>query len=641
MRLHDLTSTADLKALDDAALTELAAEIRTSIVHAVAQTGGHLGSNLGVVELTIALHRVFNSPVDRIVWDTGHQAYVHKMLTGRTAQFATLRQQDGLSGYPSRAESAHDIVENSHASTALSWIAGLEVANTDPTRRIIGVIGDGALTGGMAYEALNNIGHHGLPVVIVLNDNGRSYAETVSRLSQRVAEIRTDPRYRQMRDQFDKVVARVPFAERFTEAGIDALKTVVSDAPALQSFVEALGVRYLGPFDGHDIASLETALTHAKRLKTPVLVHALTEKGKGYEPAEQDPEKRLHDTSAFDPETGQAISTSGPSWTSVFSKTLTERACENENIIALTAAMPGSTGLLSLAEQRPNQVMDVGIAEQHATTMAAGLANGGKKPVFAVYSTFLSRAFDQANFDVGLHSEHVVFAVDRAGITGDDGPSHHGILDMALALRIPNMTVLAPSHDNDLAVMLDTALAATGPVLLRFAKGSAVTAEALGVTTPHAVGDLSARKLTDGGDVTILAIGDRVDAAVKAATLLAQNGINATVFDVRSVRPADPEMIHAAANAPFVVTVENGVVSGGAGAYLCDVISEQVGVRNAPPMLKLGVPATYLPHAKAADILHQLGLDAPGIAARIVAELSEDLTGDAKEVMITSASTDA
>ena len=641
MRLAEITSPEQLKALGHDALVALAEEIRTAIITAVAQVGGHLGSNLGVVELTIALHRVFASPMDRIVWDTGHQAYVHKMLTGRTEDFATLRQQDGLSGYPSRSESEHDIVENSHASTALSWVAGLQVAHNDPNRRIIGVIGDGALTGGMAYEALNNIGHHELPVVIVLNDNGRSYAETVSRLSQRVAEIRTDPRFRQMRDQFDRVIARVPFAERFSEAGIDALKTVVSDAPALQSFVEALGVRYLGPFDGHDLKQLETALGYAKRLKSPVLVHVLTEKGKGYKPAEEDPEKRLHDTSAFDPNTGQALSPAVTSWTSVFSQTLTKRACEQPDIIALTAAMPGSTGLLALAEQRPTQVIDVGIAEQHATTMAAGLAHAGKTPVFAVYSTFLARAFDQANFDVGLHNEHVVFAVDRAGITGDDGPSHHGVLDMALALRIPNMTVLAPSHDNDLAAMLDTALALHGPVLLRFGKGAATTSQALGGPSPRAIGDLSARKLRDGNDVFILAIGDRVKAGLDAAELLHQSGIEACVYDVGCVRPADETMLALAASAPFVVTVENGVVSGGAGAHLCDAINELCGVRNAPPMLRLGVPSAYLPQGKPAAILASLGLDGPGIAARIVAELSEDLTNRDSAAMIEGVSSDA
>lgn len=641
MQLADLTSPAQLRALDDDALAALANDIRTTIVAAVAQTGGHLGSNLGVVELTIALHRVFESPNDRIVWDTGHQAYVHKMITGRSEQFATLRQHDGLSGYPSRNESVHDIVENSHASTALSWIAGLQVATNDPTRRIIGVIGDGALTGGMAYEALNNIGHHELPVVIVLNDNGRSYAETVSRLSQRVAEIRTDPRYRHMRDQFDRVVARVPFAERFTEAGIDALKTVVSEAPALQSFVEALGVRYLGPFDGHDRTVLETALTYAKRLTSPVLVHVITEKGKGYRPAEEDPEKRLHDTSAFDPETGQALSSSGRSWTSVFAETLTKRACDDTNIIALTAAMPGSTGLLTLAEQRPDQVIDVGIAEQHATTMAAGLSHGGKTPVFAVYSTFFARAFDQANFDVGLHNEHVVFAIDRAGITGDDGPSHHGVLDMALALRIPNMTVLTPSNDHDLAVLLDTAIDLPGPVLIRFPKGAATSSEALGLGSLRTGGDLAARQLTTGGDVTILAVGDRVAAALDAAELLLQSGVTAAVWDVASVRPCDRAMIAQAAQAPFVVTVENGLVSGGAGAFLCDAITEFTGVRNAPPMLRLGVPAQYLPHGKAAHILASLGLDGPGITARVLAELSEDLTSGETPAMITPASTDA
>jgi len=629
MVLERIAGPSDLRTLGPDDLATLTDELREAVVAAVARAGGHLGSNLGVVELTIALHRVLNSPHDRIVWDTGHQAYVHKMLTGRADDFTSLRTAGGLSGYPSRAESPHDHVENSHASTALSWAAGLAWAErarpTVPPRRTVAVIGDGALTGGMAYEALNNLGHHGLPVLVVVNDNGRSYAETVSRLPQRIAEIRTDPRYRRLRDRLDDVVARLPasgLAARVRDANLRALKTAVSEAPALQSFVEALGVRYLGPFDGHDVAVVERAVRDALRLDTPVLLHVLTEKGRGYGPAETDPEKRLHDTSAFDPETGPAPSGSR-SWTAAFSDALAGAMERRDDVVAMTAAMPGSTGLLAVERRSPGRVIDVGIAEQHAVTSAAGLAHAGMTPVLAVYSTFLARAFDQANLDVGLHGEHVVLVLDRAGVTGDDGPSHHGVLDLALTLRIPGVTVLAPSCEQDLRALLDAALELDGPVALRFPKGTVVRADALGpragapLTAP-----LSARRLHEGADACVLAVGDRVRPAVAAAHALAAEGLAVTVWDVRSVRPADPAMIADAAAAPLVVTVENGVVAGGAGAELADRIAAAVGPTAVPPVLRLGVPTRYVPHGDAGRILADLGLDAPGIAAAVRAAVA-------------------
>ncbi len=630
MVLERIDDPADLQALEAGELAQLADELRHAIIDAVSKVGGHLGSNLGVVELTIALHRVFRSPDDLLVWDTGHQAYVHKMLTGRREAFDTLRQAGGLSGYPSREESAHDLVENSHASTALSWVSGLARGQSDlpleERRRLVAVVGDGALTGGMAYEALNNLGHHQLPAIIVLNDNGRSYAETVSRLSERVADLRSDPRYRTLKGRIDAALSRLPFVERLTEAGLDAIKSAVSEAPALQSFVEALGVRYLGPYDGHDLERVEHALTHAARLQTPVLVHVLTQKGKGYAPAETDPEKKLHDTSAFDVETGRANGRrSAPSWTAAFSTTLLELAEERPELIAITAAMPGSTGLLPLAARHPEQVVDVGIAEQHAVTSAAGLAHAGKLPVVAVYSTFFSRAFDQANLDVGLHDEHVVFVLDRAGITGDDGPSHHGILDLALSLRIASATVLTPSCAEDVDALLRAAVDLSGPVFLRFPKGSAVVASELGFDADDdEVEGLAARPLRGGADVTLLAVGDRVAPAVEAARLLSEDGVEAAVWDVRSVRPADPRMLDAAAAAPLVVTVENGLVGGGAGAELADRLTERAGVRHAPPVLRLGVPATYIPHGSPNRILAELGLDAAGIAAATRKALNDE-----------------
>ncbi|MBW3659577.1 MAG: 1-deoxy-D-xylulose-5-phosphate synthase, partial [Actinobacteria bacterium] len=401
--LERIDSPADLKALSYDQLPELAAELRAFIVEAVSRVGGHLGSNLGAVELTMALHRVFDSPRDVLLWDTGHQAYVHKILTGRRDLFSVLRQAGGLSGYPSRTESPHDWIENSHASTALSYAFGLASGQVDADdgdrRHVIAVVGDGALTGGMAYEALNNIGHSGLPVIIVLNDNGRSYAQTVSRLSHQVSRIRFHPNYRSWRNRIDHTLERFPLAERVAGAGLKGLKAAVSDAPALQSFVEALGVRYSGPVDGHDIAQVERELQRAAAQDGPVLVHVLTQKGRGYEPAETDLEKRLHDTSAFDITTGRSPAKKTRSWTASFSDALLDVAAAHPEVVAMTAAMPGSTGLLPLAERDPSRVIDVGIAEQHAVTSAAGLAMAGKVPVFAVYSTFFSRAFDQANMD--------------------------------------------------------------------------------------------------------------------------------------------------------------------------------------------------------------------------------------------------
>ncbi|WP_370326949.1 1-deoxy-D-xylulose-5-phosphate synthase [Euzebya sp.] len=612
MVLDRINGPADLKALDADELPALADEIREFIVAAVAKTGGHLGSNLGAVELTLALHRVFESPRDTILWDTGHQAYVHKIVTGRRDHFDQLRQAGGLSGYPSRTESEHDVIENSHASTSLSWAFGLANARRgrNGAGRVVAVIGDGALTGGMAYEALNTIGHLQVPVVIVLNDNGRSYDKTVSRLANEVSKVRFSSQYRRARRTVDPLIDRFPYASRLADAGLTAVKAVVSDDPALQGFVEALGIRYLGPVDGHDHADLERALGIAAAQDGPVLVHALTQKGKGYTPAETDREKKLHDTSAFDVVTGQGLKSKGRSWTQAFADAALELAARHPELIAMTAAMPGSTGLLPVMARYPERVIDVGIAEQHMVTSAAGLARGGKLPLVAVYSTFFSRAFDQTNLDVGLHDEHVIFCFDRAGITGDDGPSHHGVLDMSLCLRIPAMTVFAPSSEQELVTMLDTAVGLEGPVSLRFPKTAAIQRE-------HPGSGLAANRLREGSDLAIVAVGDRVEACLQAAELLAADGIEAAVWDPRVIRPVDATMIDDLAGHRVVVTVENGVVNGGAGAYIADRLVERTGVMEAPPVLRLGVPDAYIPHAKPDRILAELGLDAAGIDASI------------------------
>ncbi|MEZ5320987.1 MAG: 1-deoxy-D-xylulose-5-phosphate synthase [Microthrixaceae bacterium] len=463
MRLDDVAGPADLRRMAYPELYDLAGEIRERIVETVNRNGGHLGSNLGVVELTLALHRVFDSPNDIILWDTGHQAYVHKLVTGRADRFDTIRKPGGLSGYPSRSESPHDWIENSHASTALSYAHGLATAQHltgDPRRRIVAVIGDGSFTGGMAYEGLNNLGHSGRNVIVVLNDNGRSYAPTVSRLSASLSRLRANPLYRQQQARVERMLADVPLVGEYLERGFFGAKAAVREMFEPTVFFEALGIHYLGPLDGHDIEGLEKALVNAAALDGPIVVHVRTRKGCGYAPAENDEIKMMHDLSELKP----------GSFTAAFSDAIVEQGARRPELVAITAAMPDSTGLLPFGKRFPDRLIDVGIAEQHAVTAAAGMAMGGLRPVFAVYSTFLTRAFDQVNLDVGLHRQPVVFAIDRAGITGDDGASHHGLLDMVLLSKVPGMTVFAPSSYGEVAQMLDDALelCTDGPAAIRF-----------------------------------------------------------------------------------------------------------------------------------------------------------------------------
>src|SRR5437763_7895766 len=472
--LERINSPAHLRPLSYRELDELAGEIREFIVQAVSTAGGHLGSNLGAVELTLAVHRVFESPRDIILWDTGHQAYVHKIVTGRRDGFARLRQAGGLSGYPSRAESEHDWVENSHASTILSYAHGLATAVElqGQDRRVVAIIGDGSMTGGMAYEGLNNLGHSGRDVVVILNDNARSYAPTVSRLSESLTRVRLHSGLKSMRSRVEDLLKELPAVGGLAYQSLQGFYSAVREVLEPTAFFEALGVRYVGPIDGHDIARMEDTLRQAAKHDGPIVVHVLTQKGKGYPPAEDDDEKCLHDAVVFDVKTGP------PKWaptgyTEAFSRAIVEAGEKHPPVVAITAAMPGPTGVLPFQERFPDRFVDVGIAEQHAVTAAAGMAMGGLRPVVAVYSTFFSRAFDQANLDVGLHKLPVIFALDRAGITGDDGPSHHGVLDMALGLRIPGMTIFAPSSAQELKVMLRSALSMDGPVMIRYPKGAA------------------------------------------------------------------------------------------------------------------------------------------------------------------------
>ena len=620
MILENVNSPADLRVLDQSELAQLADEIRAFVVEAVSATGGHLGSNLGAVELTLAVHRVFDSPRDVILWDTGHQAYVHKLVTGRRDGFAQLRQAGGLSGYPSRRESEHDWVENSHASTILSYAHGISTAldlgaqGDGPDRRVAAIVGDGALTGGMAYEALNNLGHSGRRVVIVLNDNGRSYAPTVSHLSESLTRLRLNPSYVQARNRVKQFLRDVPAIGGLAYTSAQGLTAALREVIEPHVFFESLGVRYTGPLDGHDIEVMEQALRHAAEWDGPIVVHVLTHKGKGYAPAEDDQVQRLHDLKVRPASAGPAADGDAPiQCTDAFTQAIVELGEDHPNVVAITAAMPGPTGLLPFQSKFPDRCFDVGIAEQHAVTAAAGMAMMGLRPVVAVYSTFLCRAFDQANLDVGLHGLPVVFAVDRAGITGDDGPSHHGVLDLALTLAIPGMTVFAPSSAQELPVMLRTALELNGPAAIRYPKGPARQVDAASVGS-----GTSARKLRQGdGTVCILAVGKLLADAEQAADELAAEGIGATIWDVRVVKPPDPAMLTDAAGHGVVVTVEDGIRVGGAGTFLVDAMAALDDTRRIPPVLVLGIPAAYIPQGKPAQILADLGLDGRGIAASV------------------------
>jgi 1-deoxy-D-xylulose-5-phosphate synthase len=625
MALADIRQPSDLRPLTLPQLEGLAAEIREFVVSAVSETGGHLGSNLGAVELTLALHRVFDSPRDAILWDTGHQAYIHKIVTGRRAGFGKLRQADGISGYPSREESIHDFIENSHASTVLSYAYGLAVARdagqSVDRRHIVAVIGDGSMTGGMAYEALNNLGHSDKRVIIVLNDNGRSYAPTVSNLSQgalsnKLTDIRLNPVYVRRQRKIEKWLKDLPVIGPQAERGMEAFKAGVREFLQPPAFFEALGVRYVGPIDGHDIAALEHAFKAAQQRveEGPIVIHVITQKGRGYSPAEDDDEKHLHDAPVFNPATGPSKSVP-TGYTEAFSDTIVNLAKTDPRIVAITAAMPGPTGLIQFQQQFPDRFFDVGIAEQHAVTAAAGMAMGGMRPIVALYSTFLNRAWDQVVYDVALHRLPVIFCLDRAGITGDDGPSHHGIYDMALLSKVPGMRVLAPSSTQEVEQMLKDAitLANEGPVVIRYPKGVARSVDAADVGS-----GLAARKLLtdESNTVCILAIGKMVAASLDAAALLAAKGISATVWDVRSCAPLDQSMIDNAAAHQVVVTVEDGIREGGIGMTIEDLVSHATG-SHRPSIEVLGIPKQFIPQAKPDAILSRLGLNAEGIAATV------------------------
>jgi 1-deoxy-D-xylulose-5-phosphate synthase len=614
--IEQIKSPKDLAALSPADLGALAAEIRSFLIAKVTKTGGHLGPNLGVVELTIAIHRTFDSPKDVLLFDTGHQSYVHKILTGRSDGFDLLRQKGGLSGYPSRAESEHDVIENSHASTALSWgdgiSRGFSLTGQDD-RHVVVVVGDGALTGGMSWEALNNIATAELRnLVIVVNDNERSYSPTIGGMATYLSTLRVTRGYEKFLDWGKDVLHRTPVVGVPIYDTLHGMKKGIKDIIAPQGMFEDLGLKYIGPIDGHDIEAMEKALLKAKAFGAPVILHAITEKGRGYAPAIEDEAEKFHAVGIVDPETGLPLAKGVTTWTSVFADELVKQGDTHKNLIAITAAMLGPTGLDKFADKFPDRTIDVGIAEQHAVTSAAGLAFAGMHPVVAVYSTFLNRAFDQVLLDVALHKAGVTFVLDRAGITGDDGASHNGIWDLALTGIIPTMHVAAPRDGARLREVLAESIQITdAPSMLRYPKGEVVA-------------DIPAFERRDGidvlyrgesADVLLVSVGAMAAMAVEAASQAYREGVGVTVIDPRWVKPLPQSLVTMATRYKSVVVLEDGIRHGGIASTISEMFRD-AGLQV--PIHSIGVPLTFLEHAKRGQILSELGITAQQISLNIV-----------------------
>jgi len=617
--LEQIRGPADLAHLSHRQLRTLASEIREFLVTKVAATGGHLGPNLGVVELTLALHRVFDSPHDPIIFDTGHQAYVHKMLTGRCQDFDSLRKKGGLSGYPSRAESEHDWVESSHASAALSYADGLAKAfelTGHRNRHVVAVVGDGALTGGMCWEALNNIAASNRPVIVVVNDNGRSYAPTIGGVADHLATLRLQPGYEQVLERGRDALRSVPLVGEFAYHFMHSVKVGVKDSLSPQLLFTDLGLKYVGPVDGHDERAVEMALRRARGYGRPVIVHVVTRKGMGYGPAEADEAEQMHSTAPIDPVTGRATKVDAPGWTATFSDALIACARKRRDIVAITAAMPGPTGLTPFGEQFPDRLFDVGIAEQHALTSAAGLAMGGMHPVVAIYSTFLNRAFDQIMMDVALHRLPVTVVLDRAGITGSDGASHNGMWDLSMLGIVPGIRVAAPRDGTRLREELGEALDVNdGPTVLRFPKGD-VGEDIPAIERRGASGVDVLAVPADGSnhDVLLVAVGAFASMALAVAKRLHKQGIGVTVIDPRWVLPVPEGVLDLAPQHKLVVTLEDNGVRGGVGSAV------SAALRNAEidvPCRDVGLPQEFFAHASRGELLAELGLTDQDVARRI------------------------
>ena len=617
--LDTINSPADVKALSMEELKQLAEEIRQLLISVIAKTGGHLAPNLGVVELTLALHRVFSTPEDKIVFDVGHQAYIHKIITGRREQFPTLRQYGGLSGFPKRSESAHDAFGTGHSSTSISAALGMAVARDIKQQdyNVIAVIGDGSMTGGMAFEALNNAGTLHKRMIVVLNDNEMSISKNVGAMSEYLYHLRTGETYNKIKHDLEGWLKNMDFGSDVLKA-LRRLKGSVKYLMVPTSIFEELGFTYLGPIDGHDLPTLIEVMQAAKKIDGPVLVHVLTKKGKGYKPAEESPNK-FHGTGPFEIATGKKITNPNApiTYTEVFGKALTELANEDKDIIGITAAMPDGTGLSTFAKAHPTRFFDVGIAEQHAVTSAAGAAAAGLKPVAAIYSTFLQRAYDSVLHDICMQRLHVTLCLDRAGLVGDDGYTHHGVFDYAYLRSMPEMTVMAPKDENELRHMLKTAVDFDGPISLRYPRGSGVGVD---ITEPmQALPIGKAEVLREGQDVSIWAIGSMVQSAAQAAEKLAEQGISAGVVNMRFVKPLDKELLLAQAKEyGKIVTLEEGVLQGGVGSAVLETLNEAQLLTKCQ-VLTLGIPDEFVLHGDKKLLFKDLGLDVDAIVAKTAA----------------------
>ena len=628
--LEKLSAPSDLQGLTASELVQLAQEIRQFLVEKVSRTGGHLGPNLGVVELTIAMHRVFDSPKDVLLFDTGHQSYVHKILTGRAAAFDRLRQKDGISGYPSRSESVHDVIENSHASGALSWAHGIASAfkiQNVVDRKVVALVGDGALTGGMSWEALNNIAaSEDLPLIIVVNDNERSYSPTIGGMATYLSTLRATSGYEKFLDWGKGVLERTPVVGQPIYETLHGVKKGIKDIVAPQGMFEDLGLKYIGPIDGHDIPAIEDALNLAKDFGAPVLVHVITEKGRGHAPAIQDEAEKFHAVGIVNPETGEPLSKAAKSWTSIFSAELLELGRERDDIVAITAAMLGPTGLDSFQREFPARTFDVGIAEQHAVTAAAGMAYAGLHPIVAVYSTFLNRAFDQLLLDVALHKAGVTFVLDRAGVTGDDGASHNGVWDLALSGIVPGLSVAAPRDAVRVRELLREAVKIDdAPTLLRFPKGPVIN-------------EIPAFERRDGidvlyrgesADILFVSVGALAQIAVEAAAQAYREGVGVTVIDPRWVKPLPASLVTMAGRYKSVVVLEDGIEHGGIASTISELFREH---DLDIPVHSIGTPLVFLEHAKRAEIFTELGITVQAITRSLVGwSSSERITVEEKQ----------
>ncbi|MDO4921107.1 MAG: 1-deoxy-D-xylulose-5-phosphate synthase [Phascolarctobacterium sp.] len=614
--LDTINSPEDVKRLTMPQLLQLAEEIRQFLIEVISRTGGHLAPNLGVVELTLALHRIFSTPQDKIIFDVGHQAYIHKIITGRREQFPTLRQYGGLSGFPKRSESEHDAFGTGHSSTSISAAVGMAAARDLQGKdyNVVAVIGDGSMTGGMAYEALNNAGMLHKKLIVVLNDNEMSISKNVGAISDYLYHLRTGETYNKIKNDIEGWLKNMEFGTDVLKA-IRRLKGSVKYLIVPQSIFEELGFTYLGPVDGHDLPGLLEVLQAATKVDGPVLVHVLTKKGKGYKPAEDCPNK-FHGTGPFEIATGKKITKPGApvTYTEVFGETLSRLADTDEKIVGITAAMPDGTGLNIFAKEHPERFFDVGIAEQHAVTAAAGMAAAGMKPVTAIYSTFMQRAYDSVLHDICMQKLHVTICLDRAGLVGDDGYTHHGVFDFAYLRSIPNMTVMAPKDENELRQMLKTALDFDGPVSVRYPRGSGVGVDISGPVASLPIG--KAEVLREGRDVCFWAIGSMVQSALEAADILAQQGVSAGVVNMRFAKPLDRELLlEHARRYGRLVTLEEGVLAGGVGSAVLETLNG-AGLLEQCRVLTLGIPDKFVPHGDKKLLLRDIKLDVPSIVSR-------------------------